>query len=129
MFFRLPVIRLSMPITWKPSCRKRSHKCEPRKPAAPVISTRSFSTGFTIFIRVPLAAGFAGATPRFPRPLANFIGLFATMSGTGWDGCVHGLSANADVVVVQVLHLLQVVQVAPVEDRFLLHQLLHALQV
>src|SRR5690606_3516343 len=34
-----PVIRLSIAMTLKPSFRKRSARCEPRKPAPPVMST------------------------------------------------------------------------------------------
>ncbi len=37
MFFKSPVMRLSMPITLKPSRINRSHKCDPKNPAAPVI--------------------------------------------------------------------------------------------
>ena len=36
--FRSPVIKLSMANTLIPSLIKRSHKCDPKKPAAPVIS-------------------------------------------------------------------------------------------
>src|SRR5690606_41006307 len=39
MLRRSPVMRLSMAITLKPSFRKRSARCEPRKPAPPVMST------------------------------------------------------------------------------------------
>lgn len=42
MFLRSPVIKLSIPITSYPSWINRSHRCEPRKPAAPVIKTRPF---------------------------------------------------------------------------------------
>ena len=34
-----PVMRLSMAMTVWPSARKRSHKCEPKNPAPPVIRT------------------------------------------------------------------------------------------
>src|SRR4051812_13329622 len=37
----LPVIRLSIPRTLWPSDRKRSHRCEPINPAAPVIRIRT----------------------------------------------------------------------------------------
>ena len=39
IFFRLPVSRLSTPITWAPFSIKKSHRCDPINPAAPVIST------------------------------------------------------------------------------------------
>jgi hypothetical protein len=39
-FRRSPVMRLSMPMTWKPSLMNRSQRCDPRNPAAPVINTR-----------------------------------------------------------------------------------------
>src|SRR3990172_3480060 len=38
----LPVRRLSMATTARPSESRRSHRCEPRKPAPPVTRTRSF---------------------------------------------------------------------------------------
>ena len=37
MLSKLPVKRLSIPITWNPSLMNRSHKWDPKKPAAPVI--------------------------------------------------------------------------------------------
>src|SRR6267378_7071530 len=35
-----PVRKLSMQMTWSPSSRKRSQRCEPMNPAPPVIRTR-----------------------------------------------------------------------------------------
>src|SRR5690606_17562509 len=37
MFRRSPVIRLSIPMTWCPSAKKRSQRWDPKKPAAPVM--------------------------------------------------------------------------------------------
>src|SRR4030043_1234957 len=37
-FSGLPVMKLSIPTTSCPSANNRSHKCEPKKPAAPVIN-------------------------------------------------------------------------------------------
>src|SRR5689334_10281500 len=50
-----PVTRLSMPTTEKPMPRSVSARCEPRKPAAPVITTRP----------LPLALG----------PLPSLVGM------------------------------------------------------
>ena len=46
MFFKSPVIRLSMAITSKPSLINRSQRCEPKKPAAPVINILGMEKNF-----------------------------------------------------------------------------------
>lgn len=44
MFFRSPVMRLSIPITSYPSLMNLSQRWEPKNPAAPVIKTLLFAT-------------------------------------------------------------------------------------
>lgn len=65
MLRRLPVMRLSMPITSHPSLIKRSQRWEPRKPAAPVIRTR-FMDDFEKF-----EGANKGKTPVIKHPAIN----------------------------------------------------------
>ena len=44
MLARLPVMRLSTQTTSCPSARKRSHRCEPTKPAPPVMTVRTLNS-------------------------------------------------------------------------------------
>src|SRR5690242_21728413 len=52
MFRRAPVKKLSTQMTSQPSASSRSHRCEPRKPAPPVTSTRLRSASL-IRVRAP----------------------------------------------------------------------------
>src|SRR5581483_1502348 len=45
-FSRLPVEPLSMQMTWSPRFKKLSHRCEPMKPAPPVISTLAIAPSY-----------------------------------------------------------------------------------
>ena len=47
-FWGLPVMKLSIPMTSWPSCSKRLHRCEPRNPAAPVMSTRISNSSISL---------------------------------------------------------------------------------
>src|SRR6187549_1994047 len=73
MLRRSPVIRLSIAITLNPSLMKRSQRCEPRKPAPPVIST--------VFVL-----------------------------------SIDGSSSDADILITQLFHQVEIIQVSSVED-------------
>src|ERR1700722_10180434 len=51
MLFTEPVTKLSRPITLWPRDKSRSVKCEPRKPAAPVMTEVGFWSGVLSFFK------------------------------------------------------------------------------
>src|SRR5690606_13058763 len=67
----VPVVKLSMAITSWPSAMNRAQRCEPRNPAAPVISTR-----ISVFVA-------SGGT----RPGTCYPGSGAIFPAGAWDRC------------------------------------------
>src|SRR5947207_2699522 len=63
MFSMDPVIRLSIAMTWCPSARKRSQRCEPTNPAPPVIKVVGMRLLSSRLACNGILAGSLGAEP------------------------------------------------------------------